>query len=113
MILGRFDKKTYRFRAEGNVVNERPCEYWYNIKNYKLYLSDGNNEQLITTVTSFQDTSPDILWIGDLDEDGKPDFAVRTTTWYEDERIELYLSSVAPKGEFVKFVSEAVSIRDC
>jgi hypothetical protein len=107
----RFGRKTYTFRAEGTFGIGYHDEYWYKIKDYKLYLSDEKNEQLITTVSEFYSTSPEILWVGDLDRDGKPDFVVRTRTWYEDERIELYLSSIAGKGELVKFASEATYSR--
>jgi hypothetical protein len=114
----RFGRKTYTLRAEGTVIDERDKDYyegwyWDNVKDYKLFLSDGKNEQLITTVSHFQNTSPDILWVGDLDDDGKPDFLVCTATWYENERIELYLSSIAGKDELVKLADTAGFIRDC
>jgi hypothetical protein len=108
----RFGKKTYTFRAEGTIHNKKPDDYWYNVDNYKFYLSDGKNEQLVLTdLSEFDNTSPEILWLGDLDRDGKPDFVVRTRTWYEDEQIELYLSSIAEKGELVKLAGIATSSR--
>ena len=110
----RFGGKTYTFRAEGDVRTDgHHDDYWHKVKDYKLYLSDGKSEQLITTVPYFDGTSPDILWVGDLDDDGKLDFAVRTATWYEDEQIELFLSSIAEKGELVKLAGIASLIRDC
>jgi hypothetical protein len=109
----RFGGQTYIFRAEGTFGIGYHDDYWYKIKDYKLYLSDGKNEQFITAVSEFYGTSPEILWTGDLDEDGKPDFAVRTSTWYEDEQIELYLSSMAGKGELVKLADTAIFFRPC
>ena len=110
----RFDKKTYTFRAEGTVRTDgHHDEYWYKVKDYKLYLSDGKNEQLMTTVEYFDGTSPDIVWVGDMDGDGKPDFVLRTATWYENERLELYLSSIAGKGELFKLAGTAGYFRDC
>jgi hypothetical protein len=107
-----FGRKTYTFRAEGSIHNKKPDDYWYNVDDYKFYLSDGKNEQLVLTdLSEFDDTSPEILWLGDLDRDGKPDFVVRTRTWYEDEQIELYLSSIAEKGELVKLAGIATSSR--
>ncbi len=108
-----FGKTTYTLRAEGTSGIGYHDEYWHKIKDYKLYLSDGKNEQLITTVSEFYSTSPEILWIGDLDGDGKPDFAVRTATWYEDEKIELYLSLIAGNGELVKLADTAEYFRQC
>ena len=110
----RFGGKTYTFRSEGDVRTDGNLDdYWYKIEDYKLYLSDGKSEQLITTVPYFGGTSPDILWIGDLDDDGKPDFAVRTETWYEEVQIELYLSSIAEKGELVKLAGMAYHNAAC
>ena len=104
----RFGRKTYTLRAEGDERTDGyHGDYWYKVKDYKLYLSDGRSEQLMTTVDYFDGTSPDILWIGDLDGDGKPDFVMRTATWYEGDKIELYLSSIAEKGELIKLAGIA------
>jgi hypothetical protein len=108
-----FGKITYTFRSEGTFRIGYHDEYWYKIKDYKLYLSDGKNEQLVTTVSEFWGTSPEIVWIGDLDRDGKLDFAVRTATWFEDEKIELYLSSITEKVELVKLAGTASYFRQC
>ena len=110
----RFGNKTYTFRAEGTERTDGDHNgYWYKVKDYKLYLSDGKNEQLTTTVPYFDGTSPDILCIGDLDGDGKPDLAVRTAKWYENEQIEIYLSSIATKGELVRLAGIAGFGKDC
>ena len=103
-----FGGETYTLRAEGDI-GEKYSYYWNNVKNYKLYLKDEKTgiEQMITTVSDFSSTSPQILWIGDLDGDGKPDFVMRTATWYEGDKIELYLSSIAEKGELIKLAGIA------
>lgn len=74
--------------------------------NYKLYLSSGDQEQLLMSVPSFEDNYIEIQFIGDLDGDHKPDFIFETATHYESHESTLYLSSFAEKGQLVKCVGK-------
>ena len=109
-----FGGKTYTLRAEGEI-DENPfwSDYWNTVLNYRLYLSDGTTEQLLTTVSHFEHTVPTIRWIGDLDGDGRPDFAISVETWFENSDTEVFLSSEAGEGKLVRFAGRALMTRNC
>lgn len=81
--------------------------------NYKLYLSTNDREQLLLSIPTFNDTFVQILFIGDLDEDGKPDFIFDTSRDYEERRVLLFLSAPAEDNEIVKAIDEANTQFDC
>lgn len=114
-----FNGETYIFRGEGimehteMIHTDEGIEKWGEALNYKLYLSDAGNEQLIVAITSFNDTFVEILWIGDLDADGKPDFILDTSRDYEEKTVLLFLSSKAGEGEIVKAAAYSSYLFDC
>lgn len=102
-----WENHTYKLRGEG-IPGELTTH------NYKLYLSiDGSSEQLLVAIPSMTDTNLQILFIGDLDEDGKPDFLFDTSSWYEEQTICLFLSSKARDSEIVRCVGIASYGFDC
>ena len=116
----RFANKEYTLRAEGKVLSSEKVhtdngkEIFQNVKNYKLYISTTDSpEQLFLEEESFNDTFVELLFIGDIDKDGKPDFIFGANRDYEEERVILYLSSKATKGKLIKKVSEADIQFDC
>jgi hypothetical protein len=99
-----FEGKEYIFRAEAIMKNgEIPdkenydINSWDELLDYKLYLSEKsvNNEQLVVSMPKFLDTTVQILWVGDLDEDGKPDFILDVSPEYEIKEI---VKNVATDG---------------
>ena len=87
---------------------------YQNVKDYKLYISaDAGPESLFLQQESFNDTFVELLFIGDIDRDGKPDFIFGANRDYEEERVILYLSSKAEKGKIIKNVSEIAVQFDC
>ena len=116
-----FNGKTYVFRGDGITIQEGMAwtdedlpGRWDKVENYKLYLSEqGKEEQLIVAIPSFNDTFVQILWIGDLDEDGKPDFILDISRDYEEKAVLLFLSSKAEKGEIVRAVASSSYQFDC
>jgi len=109
-----FNEKTYIFRGDGNTIKSEMAhtddglERWDEVKNYKLYLSEeGKAEQLILAIPTFEHNFMKILWIGDLDGDGKPDFILDTSRHYEEETVLLFLSSKAGSGEIVRIVASS------
>lgn len=82
-------------------------ERWDIVENYELYLfeEETGKKQLLLSIPKFNDTFVEILWIGDLDEDGKPDFIFYTSPDYEYKQIELFLSSPTDEHEIVNKVA--------
>jgi hypothetical protein len=115
-----FNKKTYLFRGDGNTIESGKAwigdviERWDVVENYKLYLSEqGKAEQLIADIPKFVHTFVQILWIGDLDNDGNPDFLLDISSHYEEKTVLLFLSSKAENGEIVKMAGISSYVFDC
>jgi hypothetical protein len=111
-----FGRKIYTFRAEAMMPSSETLDDWDNIKDCKLYFSEekSKNEQLVITYTRFNgDAELKILWVGDLDGDGKPDFLLDISDYHETTEVALFLSSIADKGELVKFAVKAMYSFDC
>lgn len=82
----------------------------------KVELSDGKSRQfIIDTAEPNQDYSDEfastveIVWAGDIDRDGKPDF-ILLNTHYNGENTQLFLSSEAEKKKFVKSVARVYRV---
>lgn len=72
---------------------------------YRLVLSDGVTNQTLVTHETLDDGGPRLLWAGDIDRDGRPDFIIDTTHKYSYAAPSLFLSSAAGEGELVKLVA--------
>ncbi|MBE8727113.1 FG-GAP repeat protein [Flavobacterium hungaricum] len=110
-----FNNVDYVLRAEGKVLSEAKTvteeddkEAIFNeIADFKLYLTAGNiAEQLIFEEESFWENVLELLFVGDIDGDGKLDFLLKADRNNEDNRVVLFLSSKAENTEAVKKVSE-------
>ncbi len=114
-----YNQKNYVLRATGKVAQSESgndfSDSWDHVTNYELYLFDPETktEQLLVQIPRFKDTQANLLFVGDLDEDGKPDFLIETSTDYEEKRVELFLSSVAEKGKLIKRVGVSEYQFDC
>lgn len=115
-----FENEEYTLHAEGKVLSSEKVntdngeELYQNVKNYKLYISTSNSrEQLFLEEESFNNTFVELLFIGDIDKDGKPDFIFSANRDYEEERVILYLSSQAKKGKLIKKAAETAIQFDC
>lgn len=117
-----WNNQHYTLRAEGNAGSSKQFDKdelgrttcWEDSPtNYKLYLSNGSQEQLLVAIPLLNDTNVQIIFIGDLDEDGKPDFIFDTSSDYEEKRVVLFLSSKAKNSEIVKCVGDASYQFDC
>lgn len=82
----------------------------------KVELSDGKGRQFIIETAEPNEAYTDefantvkIIWAGDIDRDGKPDFILHNTH-YNGENIQLYLSSKADKTHFVESVARAYRV---
>lgn len=117
----KFEKADYVFRAEGKVLStekrildDNKEEIYKKVENYKLFLKTNNGpEKLLLQVETFNDTFVELLFAGDIDNDGKLDFIFGANRDYEETRVILFLSSKAENEEPVKKVSELAIQFDC
>ncbi|MEO8934799.1 MAG: hypothetical protein ABI295_10890 [Xanthomarina sp.] len=119
-ISFNFNDIIYTIRAEGDVLSSQKVptdegeEIYQDVENYKLYISSNKtSETLFLEQDSFNDKFVELLFIGDLDTDGKPDFIFGANRDYEEERVLLYLSSQAKEGSLIEKVSEIAIQSDC
>lgn len=104
--------QTYTLNGEGAMKNAP--EEGAVVVNYRLWLSsslDGHSaRQLLVAQPEFDDAMIELLWAGDLDRDGRPDFIFNLSNHYNAFEMGLFLSSRAAKGEFVRFVCRHISV---
>ena len=99
-LIFDWGSKVYKLRAEADTV-EMGTNNWDSIQNYRLYISDGEKEQLFFEQESFNNSRSEIVFLGDLDNDGKPDLLISNPFDYETVSLVLYLSSYASEEELV------------
>jgi hypothetical protein len=79
------------------------------VKNYKLYLSCVTKNKEKTTLLvgqpSFDDRMIQLLFLGDIDGDNKPDLLIDTSPHYNMQKPTLYLSGAAGRDEIIKPVA--------
>ena len=109
-----FGGETYELSASGDCTSYF-IDNWGGVSNYKLYLAKAGSpyKQLLAAVPLFEATRPDIVWIGDMDGDKKPDFVLDLSTNYEEETKVLLLSSKAVSHNFVQCVGYSSYQFDC
>jgi hypothetical protein len=100
--------KTCTLYALGSKRSESPGSDIYSVKDYKLFLKvkkDGvEYNQLMVATNDETDTFANILFVGDIDGDGMPDFIVDTTKHENSEVQTLYLSKPSGKKSLLKVI---------
>lgn len=100
----KYKGHTYTLEAEGVLKNtykytddsSEEAREFREFEKYKLYISvDGKEKQVVLDIADFHDTFVQLLFVGDLDGDGKLDFVFDTSADYEQKMIEVYLSKEA------------------
>lgn len=74
--------------------------------NTKLVYTDGKTVQTLYEVEDCSFCRWQVNWIGDLDNDGKPDLYLMLTDHYNVSNNKLFLSSRAESGKLVREVTE-------
>lgn len=112
-IVFKYNNLEYTIRAEGDIIStenvhtEKGLERFSEVENYKLYISTNYTaEMLFLEQKSFNDTFVKLLFVGDIDSDGKLDFVFEANRNYEEKRVFLYLSSEAENSKIIKKSSE-------
>ena len=102
---------TYTLYATGN---KGPGGDNYIITSYRLFIKATINgkqrQQLLVAQRAFDDAITTILFAGDIDGDGIPDFIIDTTNHYNGYRPTLYLSKPAGGTQLLKVMGWHVSV---
>ncbi|SFS54355.1 integrin alpha [Sphingobacterium wenxiniae] len=114
-----FNKQHYMLQALGKIhrtekyIDDNDTEQvFHEVSDYRLLLTTPDKHTYtILSEQSFNDTFIRLLFVGDLDQDGKPDFVVSAPRDYEEERTLLILSSQMSKDKVV--IYEATRQFDC
>lgn len=123
-----YNNLEYCIRAEGKIIStrgdtayatpttldEHDDETFPEVEGYKLYISTKESkEHLFLQINSFNDSFVKLVFVGDIDRDGKLDFIFNTSRDYEEEALSLYLSSKVSPDKIIKLVSVASVQFDC
>lgn len=79
----------------------------YTLKNTqgKLQLISAGLSQYLFDYSEEMESNAEIVWVGDLDRDGRLDLIIDASEHYNVGELRLYLSSVAPSGSLLKLVA--------
>ncbi|MFK8046580.1 MAG: hypothetical protein AB8B72_13870, partial [Crocinitomicaceae bacterium] len=105
-----FCGKEYRLYASG--IQDPETESWAGVRNYQLFIEEStidseSKKTLLIARAFFDETSPKILFIGDIDGDQRIDLALDVSDHYNALQPALYLSGSANIEEVVKIVGLA------
>lgn len=112
-ILEKAKDRTFNYKGRDYVLSlEIPGgEDIYSGKGAKLILkSNGVEQTLRYSKNGCNDCSWSLLWVGDLDLDGKLDFFMQLSGHYNVEDRVLFVSSQASEGKLVKHVADFYSV---
>jgi hypothetical protein len=111
-----FNGVRYSLHATGKIIDgwQRDGDEFYVVRDYKLYIStDEKPEELLLDIKSFEDSFVQLIFIGDIDGDGIPDFVFDTAIHYEEKSKTLFLSTKADDGKITKQVAKLGVSFDC
>ena len=97
-----FNNEAYTLKATGSLDSN---QYGIHASNYSLFIENAGISTLLSSAPYFDDAMIEILFIGDIDGDGKLDFLIDNSNKYSYREYCLYLSSYATNGECVRLVA--------
>lgn len=99
----QYNGVTYELSATGRKVKDGD---YFAVSDYRLYITATVNnvskKQLLVYIPAFEEKMINILFVGDIDGDGKLDFIIDTSYHYNLTRPTLYLSKPTSDQELVK-----------
>jgi hypothetical protein len=109
-----FDFNNIKYTLFATGENIYHGDEWFTYKNYKTTLKaeDGTTtiEQLIVASPSGSEHAIQVLWLGDIDQDGKLDLILDVSTQDNVSRVAVFLSSKATKNQLVKYFGECAQV---
>lgn len=103
-VAGTLGARPWRLHVEGRRIGKvEPF-----LADGKLVLTEGARRQVLVDLAGKGEAHPGtwaILWAGDLDRDGRPDFYLNASTHYASSERSLFLSGAAGPGELVRRVA--------
>lgn len=109
-----FNSVKYKLYAEGEEINAEWNPEEKVVHNYRLYIQaavNGKNRTQLLAATPFLDDAEfEIMFVGDIDNDGAVDMIINTHDHYNIYRPTLYLSSFAGESELLRPVALHESI---
>lgn len=104
-------KKRYVISVEGTEAKERTQQgqaATIVIKDYKIYIGEGTKEKnktLLIHLNKLGDFKPKIVFMGDMDNDKKPDLIMQAQDQFGKNYFTLFLSNHPKKGSMYKLES--------
>jgi len=104
----------YKIFATGGKKKVQDDPEWFDVWNYKLYLTARINGQektsLLVAQPNFDDQMINLIFAGDIDGDGILDLIIDTSRHYNATSPTIYLSRPADNGEVVKPIGGHASV---
>lgn len=103
-----FEGESYTLSAEANLQKGASFDDTEAMTDYTLFLGKENNPRQAIIYTKFFDSNFfEIIWLGDMDQDKRPDLLLSSSHKYTGSGVTLCLSSLASPGEYL---GEAVTV---
>lgn len=104
----------YKIYATGSKKKVQNDPVWFDVWNYKLYLTATIKGQkqtsLLVSQPNFDDQMINLIFAGDIDGDGILDLIIDTSRHYNTTSPTIYLSRPADNGEVVKPIGGHTSV---
>ncbi|MFZ6757947.1 hypothetical protein ACO0K9_12130 [Undibacterium sp. Ji50W] len=102
-----FELSTLPPLGQERLMHLHGDEYHLQNREGRIYLElNGVAQYLFDYTENKEDNNAKIIWVGDLDHDGKLDFIFDASSQYNVTELRLYLSGGAAKGELLKLVAQ-------
>ena len=104
----------YKIFATGGKKKVQNDPEWFEVWNYKLYLTakirGKQHKSLLVAQPNFDDQMINLIFAGDIDGDGILDLIINTSRQYNATSPTIYLSKPAENGEIVKPIGGHTSV---
>ena len=104
----------YKLFATGGKEKVQEDSEWFEVWNYKLYLTADikgqKRKSLLVAQPNFDDQMINLIFAGDIDGDGILDLIIDTSRHYNVTSPTIYLSKPADNGEIVKPIGGHTSV---